>query len=218
MKASIERTKRRPVWAPIVGLAAIAATHGIGCGGDESPFDSEGPTGAYVEEAPSGTERPELPDASADAESWEDRQEPPAGYSRVCEGEPNLGCWQEAVIGTWRGSVFRADAPTYTIEITFRADGTYEARCPSFGDSGPGLCLEDADSPTERAYILTFFGPGGAASGRIESPVQDGWSYLTDLRLSQDETRLIFQLWSPWTGEEVRPTTYKLTRIFSRDP
>ena len=125
-----------------------------------------------------------------------------------------LGCRQAGLLGTWKGSAAAEGSLTYTIELSFYEDGTYEARCPSFGGSGPGLCLSEDGEPVRRGYELTDMSADGTSSGRIEAPEQKTWSFITDLRLSEDEEQLSFQVWSPWNGEEVIATSFRLSRTF----
>ena len=122
-----------------------------------------------------------------------------------------LSCRRAGVVGRWRGRMtISVDRPSFEVELAIEG-GAYSARCPAFGDSGPGICLNDGGGEV-RIFELQTVADDGSISGRLEMPQQVEWSYVTDLWLSADEEKLTFQLWSPWNGDEIRPTRFELQR------
>lgn len=191
-------------------LLGATALVNVACGGDLEPGSDTSDPSILQQEVPS-TDRPDpiVRDGVGTDTTGADEVEP----CDDSDADALLACQALALVGDWRGRAVRDDGPGYTVEVRFYDDGTYALRCPLFGASGPGLCLEEDGKETRRAFELTRVADDGSTSGRIEVPRQASWSYIADLMLSADHAQLRFEVWSPWDGNEVLPTVVTLTRV-----
>lgn len=193
-------------------FVAVVALSMSACGEDFAPYEdpsarSETLTGDDLLTDPRS--RPSRDDeaGTCSATCW-------CGTPSPDTGDP--GCLRSALVGDWTGTMSNShDRPGTSVRIEFLDEETYVARCPWFGDSGPGLCLEEDGVKVARAYTINDIGGDGSASGRIQSPEQESMSFIADLRLSTDGQRLTFEVWSPWNGREVRGTPFSLRRMNS---
>lgn len=124
----------------------------------------------------------------------------------IREGDGGAGKLAEirkGMIGNWTGTVSTPWVPEYSIDMTFRKDGTYSARNPDpGGDSiGPTPALyygTDEDHPL-KTWLVDDVKAGGEATGEIN--IVFGLVYTTTrdelrhVKLSPDGSRLSFELW-----------------------
>ncbi len=192
----------------VLGAAALTC---VACGEEAGPVTSNSEPFLSADTT-SGSDTPDR-SVQDDADAPDDEIELEIEPCDDTSEEAALVCRAAAMVGDWFGMATRGDDPGYGVEATFFDDGTYELRCPLFGESGPDLCLEEDLTETPRAFMLTAVAGDGSASGRIEVPSVESLSYVTDLRLSADRQRLQFSVWSPWDGREVAPTRVSLNRF-----
>ena len=129
------------------------------------------------------------------------------------EGE-RLGCLQTGLVGTWQGEVTTPWVEPYRVEVTFRSDGSYAARCLDanctafyYGSDGDGdgrwfrvIDLWANDEGVARIGIS--FGDPTTVTGQMDS-----------IRLSGDQERLEFDFWPVWLNARIGPVHFDLIRV-----
>jgi len=109
---------------------------------------------------------------------------------------------------SWRGSATQTlggDQPSpFPVEITFRADGSYSARCMLPDGCSAFYYDDDADSP-EKRYTLEKVQDDGTAIGIIRIHLAEGPggakpALLKKILLSEDLSALSFEFHPSWLG------------------
>src|SRR5262249_55840071 len=120
---------------------------------------------------------------------------PDGRYGQCVCTDDRLISLQKGMIGTWTGDVTTPWQPPYTVTVTFRADGTYSARCLM---GAPGCVAfyygTDNDHPAKRYQVDAILTQGEGA-GSIDI-VFDGGTVnrgeLTRIRLGANMDTLDF--------------------------
>lgn len=120
----------------------------------------------------------------------------------------DLSCTQVGIVGYWTGFASAPGRPSYRVELSLGADGVYEVSCPAFGNSGPGLCHYNGDTPL--TYEVTRLSDDGGHAGRIEER-PGSWAFISRLRLSDDDESLSFQVINA-SGSAIG-TSFSLNRV-----
>ena len=125
----------------------------------------------------------------------------------------------EGIVGSWRGVVTTPWTSPYEVSVTFRADGTYSARCAWSSN----VCCEafyygtDDDTPLKR-YRIDTVNSSQAVSGTDRHHLRrqrgrllpSGYQgNIRKLKLSPDENRMQFEFWY----DDYGPTLFDLARV-----
>lgn len=134
---------------------------------------------------------------------------------RAPESE-RFACLDIGIVGTWQGVVTTPWVEPYSVEVMFRDDRTYAARCTG-GDEFCAVFYYGVDGDgAGREYRLTDLLANGEGVGRLRvvfGSNSQQWGDIEALRLSSDGEALTFEFWPDWFDSRPGPIEFELQRV-----